>query len=52
MLKTSWETAETGLPPRHMYKLTKDGLRYAREMVSVARELATGEPAFDGVVGL
>jgi hypothetical protein len=35
-----------------MYKLTKDGLRYAREMVSVAREQPTGEPAFDGVVGL
>lgn len=52
MLKTSWETAETGRPPRHMYKLTKDGLRYAREMVSVAAELPVGEPAFDGVVGL
>jgi PadR family transcriptional regulator PadR len=49
MLETSWETAETGRPPRHMYKLTRDGLRYAREMVSVAREQATGEPAFGGV---
>jgi DNA-binding PadR family transcriptional regulator len=49
MLKTSWETAETGRTPRHMYKLTKDGLRYAREMVSVAAAQAVGEPAFDGV---
>ena len=49
MLKTSWETAETGHPPRHMYKLTKDGLRYAREMVREPAIQAAGEPAFDGV---
>jgi DNA-binding PadR family transcriptional regulator len=49
MLKTSWETAETGRPPRHMYKLTKDGLRYAREMVAEAEARPAGEPAFDGV---
>jgi DNA-binding PadR family transcriptional regulator len=49
LLKTSWETAETGRPPRHMYKLTEDGLRYAREIVSEAATEAVGEPAFDGV---
>jgi PadR family transcriptional regulator PadR len=49
MLETSWETVEKGRPPRHMYKLTDDGMRYAREMVSVAREHAVGEPAFEGV---
>ena len=49
MLKTSWETVETGRPPRHMYKLTQDGLLYAREQVSVAREQAAGEPVFDGL---
>jgi len=48
MLKTSWETAETGRPPRHMYRLTKDGLRYAREVVSEPATEAVGEPAFDG----
>jgi DNA-binding PadR family transcriptional regulator len=33
LLKACWETAETGKPPRHMYRLTPDGLRYAREQV-------------------
>ena len=49
MLKTSWETAQTGRPPRHMYRLTKDGLRYAREMVSESTAQPAGEPAFSGV---
>jgi DNA-binding PadR family transcriptional regulator len=49
MLKTSWETAETGRPPRHMYKLTKDGLRYARAMVSESTVQPAGEPAYEGV---
>jgi PadR family transcriptional regulator PadR len=31
ILETSWETAEVGKPPRHMYRLTPDGLRFARE---------------------
>ena len=47
LLKTSWETTETGRPPRHMYKLTEDGLRHAREAVSEAATQATGVPAFD-----
>ena len=38
LLETSWETVEPGRPPRHLYKLTADGLRYAREHVSVATE--------------
>lgn len=33
LLQTSWEMAETGKPPRHLYKLTEDGLRYAQEQV-------------------
>jgi PadR family transcriptional regulator, regulatory protein PadR len=52
LLNTSWETAETGRPPRHMYKLTRDGLRYARAQVSAAPLKAVGEPAFEGVTGL
>jgi PadR family transcriptional regulator, regulatory protein PadR len=48
MLETAWETAEPGTPPRHMYKLTHDGLRYAREVV-VASAGAIGAPAFGGV---
>jgi PadR family transcriptional regulator, regulatory protein PadR len=51
LLETSWETAEEGGPPRHLYKLTRDGLRYAREQVSAASAQAVGEPAFGGVTG-
>ena len=52
LLETSWETAETGRPPRHMYKLTRDGLRYARTQVSKEQVGVVGEPAFGGVGGL
>jgi PadR family transcriptional regulator PadR len=31
LLETSWEAAETGKPPRHLYRLTPDGMRFARE---------------------
>lgn len=31
LLETSWETAEVGKPPRHMYRLTHQGLRFAKE---------------------
>jgi PadR family transcriptional regulator, regulatory protein PadR len=51
MLETSWEAAETGRPPRHMYRLTPDGLRYAREQVSAVAMKVSGEPAFGGVRG-
>jgi PadR family transcriptional regulator, regulatory protein PadR len=49
MLETSWEATETGRPPRHMYKLTNDGLRYAREQVSAVSVQSAGQPAFGGV---
>jgi DNA-binding PadR family transcriptional regulator len=38
LLDTSWETAEPGRPPRHLYKLTADGLRYAREHASLSSQ--------------
>jgi PadR family transcriptional regulator, regulatory protein PadR len=31
LLETSWETSEMGKPPRHLYRLTPDGLRFARD---------------------
>jgi len=31
LLDTSWEAVETGKPPRHLYRLTPDGLQFARE---------------------
>jgi PadR family transcriptional regulator, regulatory protein PadR len=51
LLETSWEVAEEGRPPRHLYRLTPNGLRYAREQVGVAPVLAGGKPALGGVTG-
>jgi len=56
LLETAWEAAQNtgqlGRPPRHMYKLTRDGLRYARVQVSAVAVQVLGEPAFGGVGGL
>jgi PadR family transcriptional regulator PadR len=41
LLETSWETAEIGKPPRHLYRLTPDGLHFAREHGPLA---STGRP--------
>ena len=30
LVETRWETSESGKPPRHMYRLTPDGVRSAR----------------------
>ena len=51
LLETSWETAEAGRPPRHLYKLTRDGLRYAREQVASVAEVTMREPAWSEVTG-
>jgi DNA-binding PadR family transcriptional regulator len=49
LLDTSWETAEAGRPPRHMYRLTADGLRYARtEVPTQGVPLANAHPALSG----
>ena len=49
LLDTAWETAEAGRPPRHMYRLTADGLRYARTQVTVEdAQLLHAQPAFSG----
>lgn len=50
-LETRWETAPqpTGKPPRHLYRLTPSGLRWAKEFVERARAAgATHQPAFGG----
>ena len=30
LLETRWEAGEPGKPPRHMYRFTQEGLRFAR----------------------
>lgn len=34
LLETSWETTEPGKPPRHLYRLTPNGMRFAKEQLS------------------
>jgi DNA-binding PadR family transcriptional regulator len=49
LLETRWETSEPGKPPRHMYRLTSDGVQYVRrELPSTARRSRV-RPAFSGV---
>jgi DNA-binding PadR family transcriptional regulator len=48
LLETNWEMAETGRPPRHLYRLTKGGLRYAREQIF--SQGAVGVPSFSEVI--
>ena len=49
LLETSWETVEPGRPPRHLYRLTPDGLRFARENTrEPKRQRAVRRAAFGG----
>ena len=47
LLETQWDTSEVGKPPRHMYRLTPDGLQYARELVP-SSQLSRMQPVFHG----
>jgi len=49
LLETRWETTEVGKPPRHMYRLTAEGVRFAREHLSSSMHPARQQPAFGGV---
>jgi len=45
-LETEWEqTPEAGRPPRHLYRLTSDGVRWAREQVASGTEAFFRTPA-------
>jgi PadR family transcriptional regulator len=52
LLETSWEATEEGKPPRHMYKLTQSGLRYASEQVKALAQPDLKKPAFGSAGGL
>jgi PadR family transcriptional regulator, regulatory protein PadR len=49
LLETSWETAEIGKPPRHLYRLTPEGMRFAREHRLLRSTRGLVRPAFSGV---
>jgi PadR family transcriptional regulator, regulatory protein PadR len=46
LLETRWEAAESGKPPRHMYRLTAAGKRFARECVAETQNTAIEQHAF------
>src|SRR6266446_4319122 len=46
LLETRWETAEIGRPPRHIYRLTPDGLRFTRERLPSRSRLRATRAAF------
>jgi len=49
LLETSWETAEIGKPPRHLYRLRPDGMRFAREHRVSGSARSLTKAAFSGV---
>src|SRR5271168_761735 len=48
LLETGWETSEPGKPPRHLYRLTPDGLRFAREHQVATAARQAGAAAWSG----
>ena len=47
LLETSWEIVEIGKPPRHMYRLTKYGVQFAREWVDAHSKTPLGQPVMN-----
>ena len=48
LLDTSWEISETGKPPRHLYRLTPQGLKLARERIDARAAPHVLRTAFGG----
>jgi PadR family transcriptional regulator PadR len=44
LLETRWQASKSGTPPRHMYRLTRAGTRFARECVAETRSINIEEP--------
>lgn len=49
LLETRWEITEQGKPPRHMYRLTSDGLQYAHQELPSSSRRSQMRAAFSGV---
>jgi DNA-binding PadR family transcriptional regulator len=45
LLETEWEQGEPGKPPRHMYRFTPEGLRFARENATAQASGGLGQVA-------
>ncbi len=48
LMETQWEAGEPGKPPRHLYRLTPDGVQYARQEVPSTSSSVRMQPAFSG----
>ena len=47
LLEARWVTTEDGVPPRHTYRLTRNGLELARTQLTIARQRSmVQQPAF------
>ena len=46
LLESRWEMPESGGRPRHMYRLTLKGKRFARECVLEDRKIRAQDPVF------
>jgi DNA-binding PadR family transcriptional regulator len=47
LLEAQWVTTETGVPPRHTYRLTPNGLELARNPLAEARpRVMIRQPSF------
>ena len=46
LLEARWVTTENGVPPRHTYRLTPNGLELARTQLAKTRPRAIVRPAF------
>jgi PadR family transcriptional regulator PadR len=51
LLETQWEAGEPGKPPRHMYRFTPDGLRFARANAAAHTSGGLGQVALGLVRG-
>ena len=51
LLETQWEAGEPGKPPRHMYRFTPDGLRFARASATEHASRGLGQVALGLVEG-
>lgn len=48
LVETRWEIPEGGRPPRHLYRFTPEGLRFAREQRAVRASAGARNAALDG----
>jgi PadR family transcriptional regulator, regulatory protein PadR len=51
LLDTEWETNEAGKPPRHLYRLTPNGLQLARERRPKSATMRQRRMALSGAEG-